>query len=129
MVKEHSVKVWVKLVNLMRENSFFVYDAGAALELIDDGRLLVTDGQVFGIQKNLEAMAGDKSQALKTKMKEKIPGKPEKPRYPDPDECCGENCLDCVYILHQNKLDDYEKWCLINGSESDSDDDWYQDDG
>ncbi|HEY5970680.1 MAG TPA: oxidoreductase-like domain-containing protein [Pseudoxanthomonas sp.] len=34
---------------------------------------------------------------------------PQRPPEPDPAECCGEGCANCVYDLHEAALLRYER--------------------
>lgn len=48
----------------------------------------------------------------------------ERPRTPDSDECCQTNCgLDCVMVIHNDKLMDFEEQLALVSSSSSEDDD------
>ena len=35
--------------------------------------------------------------------------RPEPPREPQPEECCGSGCVPCVYDVYWDKLERYER--------------------
>ena len=119
-----SLKLWSKLVNLTK--------GGAAqstnqmigqniIEVLDSQFLLEKDKQQFP---ELGGVTEDKSMLYKERMKQaRKDAKRQEPRYPDPDECCNTNCNDCVFILYNIELEEYEKYCILNPStDSESDD-------
>lgn len=37
----------------------------------------------------------------------RVKAKPEPPREPEPEECCGQGCTPCVYDLYEAALERY----------------------
>ena len=33
----------------------------------------------------------------------------DEPRKPDPEECCGNGCVNCVKVIYYEKLDEFEQ--------------------
>ena len=119
-----SLKLWSKLVNLTK--------GGAAqstnqmigqniIEVLNSQFLLEKDKQQFP---ELGGVTIDKSMLYKERMKQaRKDAKRQEPKYPDPEDCCNTNCNDCVFILYNNELEEYEKYCILNPStDSESDD-------
>lgn len=115
--KMDSKKIWNKLAEVTRKFDW----KNSLLEMIDEKELLKLDDENFGenlVRKN--RYKDERNQNLKIR-DFGAEAKREKPRYPDPDDCCGSNCLDCVYVMYEKDLEDYEKWCLVNGDLFNSD--------
>ncbi|MEO6103911.1 MAG: oxidoreductase-like domain-containing protein [Pseudoxanthomonas sp.] len=34
---------------------------------------------------------------------------PERPVEPDPADCCGEGCVNCIYDIHEAAMERFEK--------------------
>lgn len=122
--KSQSLKIWTKLVNLTKggaiQTNIKISDLNI-IEVLDSNSLYELDQLQFP---ELTSTTENKSALYKTQLKKKHNEKKrQEPRYPDPDECCNTNCNDCVYIMYNIELEEYEKWCILNPStESESED-------
>jgi len=87
-------------------NKFNFIDEASLFELDKKDIVIKEENKKKEVWKpeSLDVEEVSKSQVLKDN-----DPKPEEPRYPTPDECCGGGCRICVYDLYEIDLEKYEK--------------------